>query len=61
MKGITTILDEKKWVFSYFMTGLCRYTLDDAGFIQVMVILVPFVFALAGVDKYTKRKTESQP
>jgi len=56
LNGITTILEEKKWVFSYFITGLCRYTLDDAMFVQVMVILIPFVFALAGVDKYTKRK-----
>jgi len=54
-KGITTIFSEKKWVFAYIVLGLSLYRLDNAQFVQVLVILAPSVFALAGVSKYVNK------
>lgn len=54
MKGITTIFAEKKWVFSYIVLTLSYFRFDDPGLIQILVILIPSVFALAAADKYTK-------
>lgn len=55
MKGISTIIDEKKWVFAYVILSMSYFKFDQAGLIQVMVILIPSVLALAAADKYTKR------
>ena len=55
MKGVTTILDQKKWVFTYVVLIISFFKFDQAGMIQILVILIPGVFALAAADKYTKR------
>ena len=55
LRGISTIFSEKKWVFAYTVLFISWHEFDQAGFIQVLVILCPSVFALAAADKYTKR------
>ncbi len=55
--GITTIVAEKKWVFAYVILGITFYRCTDAQFMQILTVLVPSVFALAGVDKYVKKST----
>jgi len=56
--GITTIFNEKKWVFSYIVMFSSYIRFDDAGYMQILSILIPSVFALAAADKYTKRNPQ---
>ncbi len=53
--GITTIVAEKKWVFAYAVIALASYRCGSAQLVQVLTVLAPSVFALAGIDKYVKK------
>lgn len=58
LKGITTILNHKKWVFCYTVIGLSFWRLESAEIAQIMIFLIPFVLGANSFDKSKYRKDE---
>lgn len=58
MKGITTILSKKKWVFCYLITGLSFWRLDSSDIAQVMMFMIPFVIGADAFDKTKYAETD---
>ena len=56
MKGLSTILEHKKWVFAYLITGLVFWQLDQAGIVQILSILIPVTIGASSFDKSGWRK-----
>jgi len=63
MKGISTILDNKKWVFAYVVFfAMCwllkgKY-IDSGDFVLVMVPFLPMVIGANSFDKSVWRKDD---
>lgn len=58
MKGITTVLHHKKWVFAYVVTGLVFWRLSGSDVVAVMAVLIPLVLGASSFDKSVWRKDD---
>ena len=58
MNGILTILDHKKWVFAYAVTGLTFLRLEGSEIVAVMAVLIPLVLGASSFDKSVWRKDD---
>lgn len=56
MKGIFSVFDHKKWVFSYVVMGLSFWHLDSADTVSVLIILIPLVIGASSFEKSQWRK-----
>lgn len=58
MNGIFTILDHKKWVFAYFISGMSFWRLDGSEIMAVLIALIPVTLGASSFDKSVWRKDQ---
>lgn len=51
MKGILSIFDHKKWIFSYVIVGLSFWQLEPTGIVQIISILIPVTLGASSFEK----------
>ena len=64
LRGIFTVLDHKKWVFTYVITAALIWLsyeskIDSSTFQALMIVLIPSVIGASSFDKSQWRKHDS--